>query len=225
MLFRSKKVSPVCANACRELSQHLENPGEDHWTAVERLLGYLRADEDNRKLKMRTPMELRVQDVVDSSFADNPDTRKSTSAYLGTIGGTALVNWISKGQAIVTMSSTEAEYVSLSEGAKETTFMTMLLKELVNDVVMPSIIAEDNTGAIFLSKNKQVGARTKHIDTRYHFVRDKVEEGSVLVQYVNTIKNPSDLLSKNVTQKIHDAHARDINNGNMNCWNKESVKI
>ena len=75
------------------------------------------------------------------------------------------------------MSSTEAEYVSLSESAKETTFMTMLLKELMNNVIMPSIIAEDNTGAIFLSKNKQVGARTKHIDTRYHFVRDKVKEG------------------------------------------------
>lgn len=225
ILYFVKKVSPVCANACRELSQHLENPGDDHWTAVERLLGYLRADKVNRTLKMRAPTKLRVQDVVDSSFADNPDTRKSTSAYLGTIGGTALVNWISKGQAIVTMSSTEAEYVSLSEGAKETTFMTMLLKELMNNVIMPSIIAEDNTGAIFLSKNKQVGARTKHIDTRYHFVRDKVEEGSVLVQYVNTIKNPSDLLSKNVTQKIHDAHAKNISNGMMDCWNRECDKI
>ena len=77
ILYFVKKVSPVCANACREMSQHLENPGEDHWTAVERLLGYLRADEANRKLKLRTPTELRVQDVVDSSFADNPDTRKS----------------------------------------------------------------------------------------------------------------------------------------------------
>ena len=164
ILYFVKKVSPVCANACRELSQHLENPGEDHWTAVERLLGYIRNDKVNRTLKMRTPTVLRVQDVVDSSFADNPDTRKSTSAYLGTIGGTALINWISKGQSIVTMSSTEAEYVSLSEGAKETTFTAMLLKELVHGVVLPSIIAEDNTGAIFLSKNKQVGARTKHID-------------------------------------------------------------
>ena len=96
---------------------------------------------------------------------------------------------------------------------------------LVNNVVMLSIIAEDNTGAIFLSKNKQVGARTKHIDTRYHFVRNKVEDGSILVQYVNTIKNPSDLLSKNVTQKIHDSHARSMTNGTMTCWNRESDKI
>ena len=103
--------------------------------------------------------------------------------------------------------------------------MTLLLKELMKNVVMPSIILEDNTGANFLSKNKQDSARTKHIDSRYHFVRDKVEEGSILVQYVNTIKNPSDVLSKNVTQKIHDVHAKNISNGMMDCWNRECDKI
>ena len=123
------------------------------------------------------------------------------------------------------MSSTEAEYVSLSKGAKETAFMTMLLKELVNNVVIPSIIAEHKAGAIFLPKNKQFGATNKHIDTRCYFVRDKVEEESVLVQIVNAIKNPSDLLFKIVTQKIHDAHARIINNRTMDCWNKESIII
>ena len=86
------------------------------------------------------------------------------------------------------MSSTEAEYVSLSKGAKETIFMTMLLKELMDNVIMSSIIGEDNTGAIFLSKNKQVGDKTNHISTRYHNFREKVEEGSVLVQYGNNIK-------------------------------------
>ena len=217
LLYFVKKVGPICANACRELSQHLENPGDAHWSAVERLLGFIATDERNRKLKMRPPHELRVQDVVDSSFGDNPDTRKSTSAYLGTIGGASLVNWISKGQKIVTVSSTEAEYVALSDGSKETTFIMNLLNE-VEYVEMPSIIAEDNTGAIFLSKNQQVGSRTKHIDVRYHFIREKVKAGDIRVDYVNTLKNPADLLSKNVTQKIHDTHATHIMNGTMDCW-------
>ena len=68
--------------------------------------------------------------MIDSSFGDNTDTRKSTSAYLGMIGGASLVNWISKGQKIVTVSSTEAEYVALSDGSKETTFIMNLLNEL-----------------------------------------------------------------------------------------------
>jgi hypothetical protein len=101
ILYYVRKISPICANACRELSQHLENPGTAHWKAVERLLGYLDNDKKNRIMRMRAPTEMRIMDVVDSAFANNPDTRKSTNAYLGTIGGHALVNWISKGQNIV----------------------------------------------------------------------------------------------------------------------------
>jgi hypothetical protein len=89
---------------------------------------------------------------------------------------------MSKGKAIVIMSSAKEVYVSLSEGAKETMFMTVQLKKLENNVVMPSIIAEDKSGANFLHTNKKVGATTKHIETRCHFVRDKAEEESVLVK-------------------------------------------
>ena len=87
---------------------------------------------------MRPPATMRVQDIVDSSFADNPDTRRSTSAYLGTIGGSALVTWWSKGQKVVACSSTEAEYMTLSDGAKDTTFIANLLLELM-EIERPSI--------------------------------------------------------------------------------------
>jgi hypothetical protein len=102
ILYFVKKISPICVNACRELSQHLENPGEAHWKAVECLLGFLYADKKHRHMtKMRTPKELHPMDFVDSAFAINPDTRKSTSAYLGTIGAHSLVTWSIKGQNIV----------------------------------------------------------------------------------------------------------------------------
>ena len=94
-----KKISPICANACQELSQHLENPGTAHWNVVERLLGFLYGDKNHRLLKMRTPNEMRPVDVVDSAFAINPDMQKSTSAYLGTIGAWSLVTWTSKGRS------------------------------------------------------------------------------------------------------------------------------
>ena len=220
LLYFCKKVGPVCSNAVRELSQHLENPGDIHWQAIERLLGYICSNPVNRKIKLRAPKLMKVQDVVDSSFGDNPDTRRSTSAYLGTIGGSALVAWWSKGQKVVACSSTEAEYMTLSDGAKDTTFTANLLSEL-GEIEWPSILAEDNTGAIFLSRNRQVGARTKHIDVRYHFIREKVEAGLIQVDYVNTTRNPADLLSKNVVQRIHDNHAYDISNGTMDCWSRD----
>ena len=224
ILYFVKKISPVCANACRELSQHLDNPGEEQWNALERLLGYLLMSYENRLLKLRPPSELRAMDVVDSAYASNPDNRKSISAYIGTVGGGAIVSWQSKGQPIVTLSSTECEYVALADGSKETTFVSYLLAELDHGK-LPSYISEDNTGAIFLTRNKQVGARTKHIDTRYHFIREKVLEGKIKVMYVWTADNPADVLSKNVTQVIHDLHASNVRNGTMRCWNREDDKM
>jgi hypothetical protein len=124
----------------------------------------------------------------------------------------------------VTLSSTESKYVSLNDVAKETTFAMNLLVEIV-EVKLPSYIFEDNTGAIFLSNNEQVGAHTKQIDIRHHYICEKVTSGDILVKYVNTCLNPSNLLSKNTAQKSYEAHAKDICNGTMNCWNREDVKI
>ena len=62
---------------------------------------------------------------------------------------------------------------------------------------------------------------TKHIDVCYQFIREKVKAGAIKVSYVNTLKNPADLLSKNVTRKMHDAHAFQIMNGFMDCWDRD----
>ena len=92
-------------------------------------------------------------------------------------------------------------------------------------MILLSMISEDKTGAIFLSQNKQIGGRAKHIDMHYHFICKKVENRSATVSYVNTVKFPSDFLSKNVTQKIHNTHTFNMSKGTLDCWNRESVKI
>ena len=133
------------------------------------------------------------------------------------------MSWVSKGQPIVTLSSTESEYVEMTNAVKESTFVQLLLSELEENR-NPAWICEDNTGAIFLANNSQVGARTKHIDVRYHYLRDKVSDGSILFTYVKSEDNPSNLLTKNVKQQIHDRHAPLILNGTMTCWDKEGDK-
>jgi hypothetical protein len=87
LLYFVKKVGPVCLNACRELSQHLANPEDDHRKALQQLLGYISSNLQHQRLHLRPPSMLQVQNVVDNSFGDNPDTRKSTSAYIKTISG------------------------------------------------------------------------------------------------------------------------------------------
>jgi hypothetical protein len=92
-------------------------------------------------------------DVMDIAFANNVEKWRSVSAYLGTIGSTTLVDRISMGQNIVTLSRPNSKYVSLSNGTKKTTFTMDLLAEVAK-VKLPSYICKDNTGVIFLSKNE-----------------------------------------------------------------------
>ena len=97
----------------------------------------------------------------------------------------------------MTLSSTEAEYYSMSQCATEMTFIGNLLNDIgIKNV--KKVMNCDNTGAIFLAKNMAVGQRTKHIDTRCHYLRELVEKNELIINYVNTKDNLADLLTKNL---------------------------
>ena len=169
IMYYTTKVAPELSNAARELASHLSNPGREHWKALERCVGYITHQKDPR-LVFRTPRELRSISLCDSDYAKDDTDRKSISGRINTIGG-MITNWTSKKQSTVALSSTEAEYQSLSECAQEAVFTQSLLWEILGEVTM-AIIYEDNLGAIYLTKNQQVSARTKHIDIRHHFLSD-----------------------------------------------------
>ena len=120
---------------------------------------------------------------VDSNFATDVNDRRSTTGYIITLGG-SIISWKSKKQGSTTLSSTEAEYVALSQCACELKFLVMSLKEIRKRIKLPIILREDNTGAIFLTNNDVMSQRTKHIDTRYHFVRELVAKGELIVTYI-----------------------------------------
>ena len=108
-------------------------------------------------------------------------------------GGT--VSWRSKRQEIVALSSTEAEYIALSFAAQELMWLRSFLKDLGYEQ-KTNILNEDNQGAIALSKNPDNHSRTKHIDVRYHYIRDLVEKKKVEVNYCPTNNNLADLMTK-----------------------------
>jgi hypothetical protein len=126
----------------------------------------------NLSLIYRKPSELRSTSTCDSNYAQDPNDRKSISGRINTVGG-ILSNWTSKKKGAVTLSSTEAEYYSLSECAQESILAQNLLKELIM-IKQTAIIYDENLGVIFLTKNQQVSQRTKHIDIRQHFLRELV---------------------------------------------------
>ena len=142
--------------------------------------------------------KIKIEAMSDSDFAGDKDNRRSITGYIVKVAG-CIVAWKSKQQGGVCLSSSEAEYYAISEAAAELLFIKNILTFLEIDIETPMTLHADNQGAIYLANNASSGSRTKHIDTRVHFVRDLVQ-GDIQVlriEYVNTDENQSDTYTKN----------------------------
>jgi hypothetical protein len=103
----------------------------------------------------------------------------------------------------VTLSRSKAEYVAMSEAFKEIRFISFILKDIGIEVELPIVVKSDNVGALFMSQNSSTGVSSRHVDTRYHFIRENVEDGIVKVEFVNSSENDSDIFTKNVCQDTY----------------------
>ncbi|KAH9782721.1 Integrase catalytic domain-containing protein [Citrus sinensis] len=130
----------------------------------------------------------------DSDFAGDLNKRRSTTGYVFTLGG-GPVSWRSILQSTIALSTTEAEYMAATKAVKEDIWLKGLLGDL--GVIQENIVVFcDNQSVIFLVKNQTYHARTKHIDVKYHYVREIIESGVVLLRKIDTKDNPSDMLTK-----------------------------
>jgi hypothetical protein len=110
---------------------------------------------------------------VDADWGSNPNGWKSQSGYLFTLCG-GVISWASKKQRVVALSSTEAEYVAASLACQEAVWLRVLLEDISFVQNKPTMIKEDNQGAIALSKNPKYHPRTKHIDIKHHFIQNTI---------------------------------------------------
>ena len=110
--------------------------------------------------------------------------------------GQGAISWNSKKQHIIALSTVEAEYVAQAHAAKEAMWLRTFVSEIRNESARKITINSDNQGAIALSKDNKFHAQMKHIDVRYHFIREAVEEGKLSVVYVPTDDNPADIFTK-----------------------------
>ena len=104
--------------------------------------------------------------------------------------------WSSKKQGIITLSSTEAEYVAETHASKEGIWLKMFMKEITGSPIDPVTIKADNQGVIVLTKDNKFHARTKHINLCYHFIREAVEQGKIKMEYILTSENVADIFMK-----------------------------
>ncbi|KAI3647783.1 hypothetical protein MP228_008004 [Amoeboaphelidium protococcarum] len=208
---------PDIAYTVSYLSRALENPTELHLSVAKRLLRYLAGTRD-MMLVYNGNESLKPVGYADADFAADLDSRRSVTGMLVKSANGA-VTWKSKLQTKVAQSTAEAEYYAAFYTCGELEWLKELLNEIglgsvidtpsevkanqqavdgvnVHPAKNPMIIKEDNQACISLSKNPQIGQKTKHIELKYHKVRQLVEDGVVKLEYCNTNDQLADIFTK-----------------------------
>ena len=177
------------------LSRFMEAPAKNHYAAVKHLLRYVAGTLDYGCSYERGRGELRLTGYSDSDHAGDEDDRKSTSGTFFFLGENP-VNWQSQKQRVVAISPCEAEYIAATTAACQGIWLARLLGEMLNQEAMKPKLFVDNKSAISLSKNPVFHDRSKHIEIRFHFIRECVEEGRIIIDYVRTSDQLADILTK-----------------------------
>ena len=172
------------------------NPGEEHWTAAKRILRYIKGTIGYGITFDGTKgTDIQLNGYVDADWGSNPNGRRSQSGYLFMLCG-GVISWASKKQNVAVLSSTEAEYVAASLACQEAVRLRALMREMSFAQKKQTLVKEDNQGAIALSKNPKYHPRTKHIDIKNHYIRNKVANKEVILDYCPTSEMLADLLTK-----------------------------
>ena len=184
VLYAMLATHPDIVFAVTRLSKYNSNPSNAHWNYAKYILRYLQGTKEYR-LRYAGASNDGLIAYSDSDWAEDRDDRHSTSGFVFLMAGGA-ISWVSRRQHTISLSSTEAEYKAASDTCHQMAWLRMFSDELGDDISRPTPLCLDNQGLIFLSVNPVVDRRTKHIEIRYHFIREFVEMGHAEVYYVAT---------------------------------------
>uniref|UniRef100_A0A1Y1LCN3 Endonuclease n=1 Tax=Photinus pyralis TaxID=7054 RepID=A0A1Y1LCN3_PHOPY len=182
------------------LSRYQSCANDELYKALKRVLRYIKATID-LKLVYKCK-DLGLLGYVDADWGGDCKDRKSTTGYFFKLCD-CTVSWCSKKQPSVALSSTEAEYVALSMAVSEACWLSNLIADFKCGLSnKPIEIFEDNQSAIKIAKNSESHSRLKHVDIRYHFVKDKVAEGLIKLSYIKTEDQAADMFTKPLGKEL-----------------------
>jgi hypothetical protein len=202
--WAANQTRPDISFATGYVARYASNPNQDHMDAVDRIFCYLKGD-PGKSIVYTNKHGLELKGFVDSDFAGCEDSRKSTGGYVFMLSG-GPVSWASQRQKTVATSTLDAEYIAAAEAAKEAVW----IRNFINDLRIPGIhitnvpLYIDSNSALRLTRNPEYHSKSKHIDVRHHFIREKVEEGVIDTQRVNTRDNLADMFTKGLPRDTHE---------------------
>lgn len=194
LLYLCTQTRPDIAASVCILAQRVSCPTKNDLNEVKRIIRYLKF---TRNFKLKLSLDSSKNDLImfsDANWAEDAIDRKSNSGFIAFTNG-GVISWCCRKQTLVALSSMEAEYIALSEATKEVIWLRKLRKffghcEQTTDVYV------DNQSCLSNVQNQKFSNRTKHIDTRHHFIRDLVNKKTIKLHYVPTELNTADLLTK-----------------------------
>ncbi|KAH7472327.1 Retrovirus-related Pol polyprotein from transposon TNT 1-94 [Phytophthora ramorum] len=201
LMYLATCTRPDIAQAVGEVAKFCERYNKSHWVAAKRILKYLKTTQD-LGLVFNGGTKGELIGYADANWAGDLDTRRSTTGYVFFLNGSA-ISWKSKRQPTVATSSTEAEYMALYNATQEAVWLRQLLLDVGCECVGATTIFQDNQGCIALAKNPAYHSRTKHIDLKYHFLREKVEDKVIVLEYKPTDEMIADGFTKALARPKH----------------------
>ena len=197
LMWLANQTRPDIYFSVRAVARYSHAPKVIHWRAALHILMYVRFTSSLGITYQRgTARGVDLEVYVDSDFASKTRDRRSVTGYVVMCAG-ACVSFSSKTQRSVALSSSEAEYVAMSEGLKDAIYMRFIWSFLFPDRdVGCTVVYEDNMGAQHLANNPATTPNSKHIDIRYHFIRERMGRGEFKVAHVSSAPQHADFLTK-----------------------------
>jgi hypothetical protein len=208
LMYAAMGTRPDIIYSTTALSQFLQCPTRPHWMALKRVLRYLKGTQQAQLLYHPTADSaqnpLAVQGYSDSDWGNDVNDRRSVTGWVFLLYGCA-VSWQSRKQRSTALSSVEAEYMATASAVKEAIWWRGFLTELGVPPPGPTLIYSDSQGSIALAKNPDHHDRTKHIDLRYHFIREQLAARAIRTDFIGTELMLADVLTKPLSRDRHEA--------------------
>ncbi|RVD84023.1 uncharacterized protein DFL_005791 [Arthrobotrys flagrans] len=208
-MYLMVSTRPDLAFTVGRLSKFMASPTEEHGIAAKSVLRYLQKTKTMGLLlggNATTPLTLKG--YSDADWAGDLDDRKSTGGHMFFLNE-SLIQWKSKKQTIVTDGTWHSEYIAASEAAKEALWLKRLLISMKLKISTPQLYI-DNTAAEQLAVNPKSHNRTKHVDVKYHLIRDQVNRKEITIHRVSSEDNTADILTKALSKVKHWKHVTDM---------------
>ena len=207
-MYLAAATRPDIAFAVNKAARVMDRPAEKDWNNVKRIFSYLRSTSNYGLGYIRGPGELKV--FSDADFAGDRVTRRSITGVIAIVANGAM-SWTSKLKKTTAPSTTEAEIIAASEGAKELVWLKRLLSELLSDFAEKTpVLYIDNASAIKLTKNPKYHERLKHIKVRNFYVRESYVKDDIGIEHFDGRKQMADLLTKPIEHVRFETLCREI---------------